>query len=288
MKLFITGAGGQVGRELVLLAQEKSVDYKAFSRAELDITNADAVMVALKEEQPSIVINAAAYTAVDKAEDDSECAYQINSDAVLHLAKACDKYQTPLLHISTDYVFKGDGHYPYDELARVAPTGVYGASKLAGEQELMSHCQRYIILRTSWVFGQFGHNFVKTMLRLADSKSELSVVDDQQGKPTSARDIAKALVHIADSIEKGCKAWGIYHFAGDEAVTWCGFARTIFELAGKEVKVNSVTTADYPTKAERPAYSVLDTKKIQETFSIDAPSWKASLSEVIMKLENEQ
>lgn len=285
MKVLIIGAGGQVGKELVLAAKELKIDLTAFGRAGLDITNPERVAGVICEHQPTIVINAAAYTAVDKAEDEPELAERVNSDAVGVLAAVCHMEKIPLIHISTDYVFDGGADAPYDELSAVHPTGVYGKTKLSGEQKIQSLCERYIIMRTSWVFGRFEQNFVKTMLRLSESHQTISVVADQQGKPTCARDIANALMAVAIEIDKGATDWGVYHFAGDVPVTWHHFAETIFDLAAKPTKVNAITTADYPTKAKRPAYSVLDTTKIQKTFGIEVPSWKASLAEVINELK---
>jgi len=285
MKLCILGANGQVGRELVLLAKQQGINHSAVSREQCDVCDATAVALFIKNDQPSIVINATAYTAVDKAQENSAQAYAVNAEAVMTIAKICQQYQIPLLHISTDYVFDGTQSTPYQETDPTQALGVYGASKLAGEQAIASYCTQHVIMRTSWVFGRFGQNFVKTMLRLGQTKQQLSVVADQFGKPTAAHAIAQALIAIAQQITAGHTHWGIFHFAGDTALSWYDFAREIFATAKIPMELEALTTSQYPTLAKRPAYSVLDTQKIVAAYGVQPPVLADSLNEVIQYLE---
>lgn len=290
VKVLITGAAGQVGSELVKLAPVgfEVVGYKS---SELDITNAQQVQQIVAEQSPALIINAAAYTAVDKAESDAERAYAVNETGVKNLAQAALALNIPVFHISTDYVFDGTATEPYKETDPVGPTGVYGASKLAGEQALANSGVKHIILRTSWVFGAEGNNFVKTMLRLGKERDTLGVVADQHGCPTSAASIANVLWQLAQKYtEEGELPWGIYHFSNAPATTWYGFACEIFKQAveagmlEKEPIVNAITTTDYPTPAKRPIWSVLDTKKIQHVINCDNWSWKPELAVVLREL----
>jgi len=290
VKVLITGAAGQVGSELVKLAPVgfEVVGYKS---SELDITNAQQVQQIVAEQSPALIINAAAYTAVDKAESDAERAYAVNETGVKNLAQAALALNIPVFHISTDYVFDGTATEPYKETDPVGPTGVYGASKLAGEQALANSGVKHIILRTSWVFGAEGNNFVKTMLRLGKERDTLGVVADQHGCPTSAASIANVLWQLAQKYtEEGELPWGIYHFSNAPATTWYGFACEIFKQAveagmlEKEPIVNAITTTDYPTPAKRPIWSVLDTKKIQHVINCDNWSWKPELALVLREL----
>ncbi len=290
VKVLITGAAGQVGSELVKLAPVgfEVVGYKS---SELDITNAQQVQQIVAEQSPALIINAAAYTAVDKAESDAERAYAVNETGVKNLVEAALSLGIPVFHISTDYVFDGTATEPYKETDPVGPTGVYGASKLAGEQALANSGVKHIILRTSWVFGAEGNNFVKTMLRLGKERDTLGVVADQHGCPTSAASIANVLWQLAQKYtEEGELPWGIYHFSNAPATTWYGFACEIFKQAveagmlEKEPIVNAITTTDYPTPAKRPIWSVLDTKKIQHVINCDNWSWKPELAVVLREL----
>lgn len=286
-RLLVLGANGQVGHELLRAETPAQLEIAGLTRSDLDVSDRDAFPRVLAERRPDIVVNAAAYTAVDKAESESERAIAVNRDAVGFLAEACREHNVPLLHISTDYVFDGTKDGPYREDDPVSPLGVYGRSKLEGEERLRATLDRHVILRTAWVFGAHGHNFVKTMLRLADTRDELSVVDDQRGCPTSAADIAAALLEVAAQASSGSAVpWGTYHFASAGPTTWHGFATEIFRqreaLTGKRApKVNAITTADYPTPAQRPANSVLACDKIREAFGIEQPNWRESVNSMM-------
>ena len=285
MKIVLTGANGQVGREIVLRAAHRSV--LAFSRNALDITDADAVEHELADCGADLVINAAAYTAVDRAEQEAEQAYAVNRDGVSHLAVTCARLHIPLLHISTDYVFDGSKSEAYLEDDPIAPLGVYGASKWEGEKAVRNILERHIVLRVSWVFGTYGHNFVKTILRLARERDELRVVDDQHGCPTYAGAIASVLLNMADRISNdGEVPWGTYHFCGSPATTWHGFAQAIVEQARIREKLKTrlivpIVTADYPTPAARPANSVLDCTKLRKCFGIESTPWQQGLEAML-------
>jgi len=284
MKIIVTGAAGQVGSELVALSGEH--DIMAFNHQELDIGNAARVSEVLSTVKADAVINAAAYTAVDDAETEQEKAFHANADGVKHLAVACSAMDIPLLHLSTDYVFDGTSDTPYTEEMPCSPLGIYGQSKWQGEHNIQSACIKFLILRTSWVFGQHGNNFVKRIVRVAQAQPELSVVDDQIGCPTEASDIAKTLLEIAKQIEAGNHAWGIYHYAGIPSVSWCEFAKEILSnmqefVDVSSVKLKAITTEDYPTKAPRPKYSVLDCQKIQSTFGITPCVWQTRLRHIL-------
>lgn len=286
MRVMITGCKGQVGSCLVEQLQSIA-EVLAVDRAELDITNEVAVKSTVVTFKPDVIINAAAHTAVDKAEDEVDLSYAINRDGPKFLAEAAHDCNATILHISTDYIFSGDKDGVYDELDPTSPQGVYGKSKLAGEQAVINACPRHVILRTAWVFGENGNNFVKTMLRLAKTHDTLGVVGDQFGGPTYAGDIASALVTIAQTIYNGdSNKFGLYHFSGLPHVSWSQFAQTIFDKAieqgelNKSPTVNSITTADYPTPAKRPANSKLDTTLITNKFAINASDWKLALSNI--------
>lgn len=290
MRVLVTGAHGQVGRELTRNVPS-GFKVVALGSDDLDITDVSRVNALIANQLPDLIINAAAYTAVDKAESDRSAAYAVNRDGVANLGLVAARRHIPVLHISTDYVFRGDAHQPYSEQDAPDPTGVYGASKLAGEQLLINANPQHIILRTSWVFGAHGNNFVKTMLKLAASRDTLSVVSDQMGGPTPAASIADALWRIAQqySVSQNI-AWGIYHFGGHPPCTWHDFAQTIFQQAfdlgmlAKVPVVNAITTQDYPTPAKRPAWSVLDNSKISTSFGIEAPCWKSGLQRVLEEI----
>lgn len=290
MRVLICGARGQVGHELMRLAP---VGFEAvgMGSAELDIANADRMAATVEQVRPQLIVNAAAYTAVDKAESEPERAFAVNRDGVANLAAAAERLGIPLLHISTDYVFAGDASEPYREQEATGPTGVYGASKLAGEQALLAGCFRPMILRTSWVFGAHGNNFVKTMLRLGREREELSVVADQRGCPTSAASIARALWSLARQYrEQGSLHWGLYHYSGTPACTWYDFAQEIFRqahelgLLPRLPVVHAIATAQYPTPARRPAWSVLDCSKLREAHGIAPSDWREELRAVLMEL----
>lgn len=292
MKILITGAQGQVGKELTHIANEKGFDVIAASRAELDITNSLQVDEYVAHCQPDIVINAAAHTAVDKAEDEQDLAFAINRDGSENLALACSKLTIPLLSISTDYVFDGNKTEPYSEDDTVSPLGVYGESKWQGEEAIRKNLNEYIILRVAWVFGAQGNNFVKTMLRLGQDRDELNVVADQFGGPSPAKNIAQTLIKLVEQYQKNNSlAWGTYHYCGKDKTTWYGFATEIFNQAfelgrlKKKIKVNPITTAEYPTAAERPSNSMLDCTKLKTSFGIDMPEWKEGLKQVLLELK---
>ena len=288
MRIIVTGAGGQVGWELVRRAPLLGHEVLAWDVAELDISDAAAVDVALAASGADVLINAAAYTAVDKAEQDPALAFAVNRDGPAHLAAACQRLQIPLLHISTDYVYDGNKAGPWLESDIPAPLGVYGASKLAGDEAVCQILPRHLILRVSWVFGVHGHNFVKTMLRLAREREELRVVADQQGCPTFAGDIADVLLELAGrSAEIDARdAWGIYHYGGAPLTSWHGFASaTVAGARARETlpvqRVTAIATADYPTPARRPLNSVLDCSKLADRFGIRPRPWQAGLDALL-------
>jgi len=287
MKVLITGAKGQVGSCLVQrLNSRPDVDVIAYDRDELDITCAASVAEAVAKLCPDVIINAAAYTAVDKAEEEVELSYILNRDGPKHLALAAEANSCTLLHISTDYVFDGSKPFSYVESDLPNPQTVYGRSKLEGEKAVAENCSKHIILRTAWVFGESGNNFVKTMLKLAKSRLELSVIGDQLGGPTYAGDIASALISIMDQLNTGKDTSGIYHFAGEPHVSWYEFACKIFakakerEILDTLPMVRKITTEEYPTLAERPKNSRLDCSKIRSVFGITTSSWVTALDNI--------
>lgn len=287
MKILITGSYGQVGSCLEKqLNRLSEVEYLAVDRDQLDITDSTAVHQMVNAFQPDVIINAAAHTAVDKAEQEVELSYAINRDGPTFLAQAAHAVGAAMLHISTDYVFAGDKEGAYTETDATDPQGVYGASKLAGELAVAAACPHHIILRTAWVFCETGNNFVKTMLRLSQTRDELGVVADQFGGPTYAGDIASALIEIAKALHHGDQHYGIYHFAGLPHVNWHQFACEIFRqakmqgLIDKTMRVNAITSDQYPTPAKRPANSKLDCQKIEQTFAIKPSNWQAALNQL--------
>ena len=288
MKILVTGANGQVGHCLQQQLAESNWEFVALTRAELDISAAKAVETAVQQIQPDVIINAAAYTAVDKAEQERDLAFAINRDGPANLARAAKHINAAILHISTDYVFAGDAAGTYNEDAPTAPQGVYGHSKLEGEQAVAAANDKHIILRTAWVFGEHGNNFVKTMIRMGGTRDTLGIVADQEGGPTYAGDIAKALLVIAQQYTAGKTiAWGIYHYSGLPHISWFGFAQHIFaeveqaQLYEKAVpQLNAITTADYPTPAKRPANSKLDCSKIEHMFGVTASDWQLALKNI--------
>ena len=288
MKILVTGANGQVGHCLQQQLQNSGMDFVALARADLDISDAQAVENAVQQIQPDVIINAAAYTAVDKAEQEQALAFAINRDGAANLAHAAKKIDAAILHISTDYVFAGDATGIYSEDASTTPQGVYGQSKLEGEQAVIAANDKHIILRTAWVFGEHGNNFVKTMIRLGRTRDALGIVADQEGGPTYAGDIAKTLITIAQQYAaRKPIAWGTYHYSGLPHISWFGFARHIFtevekaKLYEKAIpQLNAITTADYPTPAKRPANSKLDCNKIELAFGVAASDWQLALKNI--------
>lgn len=287
MKVLVTGSNGQVGYCLVQQLRQQNADFLALDRDQLDITQRQAVWQTVSDYRPDVIINAAAYTAVDKAESEAEQAFAINRDGAAYLAEAAQQIGAAMLHISTDYVFDGQATQPYTETDATAPQGVYGQSKLAGEQAVLAACSRSIILRTAWVFGEHGHNFVKTMLRLGRERDSLGIVSDQHGAPTYAGDIAAALLHIAHHITQGKPTeYGIYHFSGKPYVSWYQFAEAIFQQAQQQgilantPQLLAIATPDYPTPAKRPANSCLQLDKIQQAFGISPSDWQQALTQL--------
>jgi len=292
VKILITGAQGQIGKELVTVANTQGFAVIAAGRNELDITELENVKRYIQSNAPALVINAAAYTAVDKAEEEQNIAYAINRDGVANLAKACKEKNIPLLHISTDYVFDGSQGDDYQESDAVSPLGVYGVSKWQGEEAIRDELAKHIILRVAWVFGAQGNNFVKTILRLGKDLDELNMVADQFGGPSPAKNIAETLIILVEQYQKHkTLEWGTYHYCGSEKTNWCEFAKEIFkqakeqELIEKEIKVNAITTAEYPTPAARPANSMLDCSKLKNTFDIEMPNWKEALNQMLIELK---
>ncbi|MDF1722347.1 MAG: dTDP-4-dehydrorhamnose reductase [Minwuia sp.] len=285
MTILVLGAGGQVGASLRWRALARGQGIIGLNRSELDITDAAAVRHAIADLRPEIVINCAAYTAVDKAEDEPELAMAINGSGAGHVAHACALAAVPLIHLSTDYVFDGTGQGAYREDDPTAPTSVYGVTKLAGEKAVFDAWGKHIILRTAWVFGAMGGNFVKTMLRLAASgQSDLKVVDDQVGGPTPADAIADACLDIAAHVAQAdIIPWGTYHFGGAPTVSWFGFAQAILAHY-PDMKIAPCTTEAFPRPAPRPANSVLDCARIRAAFGIAQPDWAPYLAQLLRDL----
>lgn len=290
MRVLVTGAGGQLGRELTRQGPAAGLDVVPAGHDRLDIADSAQVAHLMAEVHPDLVVNAAAYTQVDRAETDRDAAFAVNAEGPGHLAEACEERDIPMIHVSTDFVFDGKKGRPYTEEDPVRPIGVYGESKAQGEAAVRAALRRHILLRTAWVFGVHGHNFVKTILRLAREREALKVVDDQHGCPTAAGDLARAILEMIDRIPKdGDATWGTYHFCGDGVTTWHGFARRIVSLARlhgpvRVKEVIPIPTAEYPTPAKRPAYSALDCDKIAETFGIRPLPWEETLERVVAEI----
>ncbi|PMO99168.1 dTDP-4-dehydrorhamnose reductase [Vibrio breoganii] len=286
MRVLVIGCNGQVGHCLVQQLTGR-VELLAVDRAELDITNQSEVAALVSEFKPSFIINAAAHTAVDKAEEEEALSYAVNRDGPMFLAESAARVGATLMHISTDYVFPGNKDGIYSEDDATGPLGVYGKSKLAGELAVAEKTDKFIILRTAWVFGEHGHNFVKTMLRLGKDRDALNIVGDQYGGPTYAGDIAGALISMMNqlSIDRDSSLYGIYHFSGAPHVSWCEFAESIFQEAEKSglldaPKLTSITTEMYPTPAARPANSKMDCTKIESAFNIKPSDWHLALKNI--------
>lgn len=291
MKIVVTGREGQVVQSLLEKAVPRpDLEVIALGRPELDLIKPDTVRSAIEAIKPDLVVSASAYTAVDLAEDEQELAFAVNAIGAEAVAEAAKNCGVPVIHLSTDYVFAGDADEPYAETDVTGPRSVYGRSKLEGER-LVAHANpRHIILRTAWVYSPFGKNFVKTMLKLAETRDALSVVSDQWGNPTSALDIADAIIQVADHLAAtpDFSAYCVYHLAGTGDTNWSGFARAIFDesarLGGPTATVTDIATADYPTKAVRPMNSRLSTEKFQAAFGWSPPHWEASLAQVMKRL----
>lgn len=277
LDILVTGGDGQLGRSLQRLGAVSPNRYRFTDRAQIDITDAEAVRAAVEATHASVIVNCAAYTAVDRAEEEPEAAELLNATAPGHLAAAAAHAGATLIHVSTDYVFDGRGNTPLAEEAPTAPLGVYGRTKLRGEQAVAASGCRAITIRTAWLYSEYGSNFLKTMLRLTAEREELRVVCDQTGTPTYAGDLALAIFSIIESGRyRGCE--GLYHFSDEGVCSWYDFAAEIAAEAGRDAcRIEPCRTADYPTRAVRPAYTVLDKTKIKRTFDLEIPHWRDSL-----------
>lgn len=283
MNILVTGGNGQLGMSLRLASAESSNRYIFTDIEELDITSAEAVEAFVRGEEIDVVVNCAAYTAVDMAEEQEEVADRINHRAVAILAKACAQHKTTLIHISTDYIFSGNASTPYTEEDMPAPHSAYGRTKLAGERAIEASGCRNIILRTAWLYSEFGRNFVKTIRNLLSTRDGIKVVNDQIGTPTYAGDLAEAIVAIIDGGQ--LHKCGTYNYSNLGESSWYDFAVEIGKMSGyKGCTISPCTTAEYPTKAQRPRYSVLDKSKFIDTFGLVIPEWKASLARCIERL----
>ncbi|MHC1550928.1 dTDP-4-dehydrorhamnose reductase [Phyllobacterium sp. K27] len=291
MKVVVTGHEGQVVLSLMeRAALHPSIELITLGRPKLDLAQPDTIFEAIADASPDLVVSAAAYTAVDQAEDEPELASAINTAGAAAVSKAAAKVNAPIIHLSTDYVFSGEGDKPYKEEDATGPRSVYGQTKLDGELGVIQANERHFILRTAWVYSPFGKNFVKTMLRLAETRDQLSVVSDQWGNPTSALDIADAILHIAERLQAdpSFNNFGIYHLTGTGSTNWSGFAEQIFKDSqarnGPYAEVTGISTADYPTKATRPLNSQLSTDRLFDTFGWRAPEWQQSLEHVVDRI----
>ncbi|MEM8654690.1 MAG: dTDP-4-dehydrorhamnose reductase [Pseudomonadota bacterium] len=282
MTLLVFGQTGQVARALAGAAGDRSL--LSLGRTEADLTNPDNCAAQILHHRPHAVINAAAYTAVDRAEEEEALAHQINAAAPGAMARACADLDIPFLHVSTDYVFAGDGQGAWPPDAPLAPQNAYGRSKLAGEEAVRAAGGQHAILRTAWVFSADGANFVKTMLRLSETRDALSIVGDQRGGPTPARGIAEALLTMADTLADDRTLSGTWHYAGQPTTTWARFARETFALADRKVTVTDIKTQDYPTPAKRPLNSELDCTTLTRDFGIAPPDWRVDLAHVVKEI----
>ena len=283
--LLVFGASGQLGRETVEYFARSGKATIGLSRAAVDITDVDAVGRAIEAAQPRLILNAAAYTAVDRAESEPEKARAVNALGAENVARSAEAAGVPLIHISTDYVFDGTKTGPYVEGDPIAPLGVYGATKAEGEERVRAIASRHFVVRTAWVFSAFGANFVKTILRLARERESLRVVADQRGCPTSTRDLAEAVAAIDASLAEGSRDWGTYHFAGQGVTTWRDFAEAIVAaqapVTGRAPPVAAIATAEYPTPARRPANSELDSGRFATVFGYRAQPWRIRTAETV-------
>jgi dTDP-4-dehydrorhamnose reductase len=288
MVVLVTGAGGQLGQSIQFIAENfPQIQFVFCSSSDLDITNLENCEQVFTESKPDFCINAAAYTAVDKAETETEKAHSINVIGSINLAEVCKKFKTTLVHISTDFVFDGSKMQPYSEKDPTNPKSVYGQTKLDGEKAIQEILNEYFIIRTSWVYSQFGNNFMKTMLRLGRERTSLSIVNDQIGTPTYAVDLAEVLIKIIlfSSLSFGegrGEAYGTYNFSNEGQCSWFDFAKKILEINQINIDLQPIPTTAYPTPAERPKYSVLDKSKIKSTFGVTIKSWEASLQTVLI------
>ncbi len=292
MKVLIIGRTGQLAGELLRASWTKGTELVALGRPNLDVTIAADVDRAFEASAPDIVINASAYTAVDRAESDRASARELNAVAPQTLARAASRRRIPLIHVSTDYVFDGTGDRPWREDDPVAPRSVYGATKLDGERRIRETLDEHIIVRTSWLFAAFGQNFVRTMLRLAETHSTLRVVDDQLGCPTPAADLARVIACLSSQVVRGEAIFGTYHYCGTGAVSWLEFARSIFENAGdtgsRTPRLEPITTTEFGAAAARPRFSVLDCSKIARDYGVHQRAWSEGLKDVLQVFKEEK
>lgn len=284
--VLVTGANGQLGNSLRALSGRYSSYVFLFTDVdELDICDKEAVRAYVNGNQVDYILNCAAYTAVDKAEDNEALCLRINADAVRNLGEAASEAGARVLHISTDYVFDGTAHIPYVETDPTCPVSVYGRTKLAGEEALLSVCPDAVIIRTAWLYSEYGRNFVKTMLRLGKEREEISVVFDQVGTPTYAGDLAEAMCKVLEASERGAFHPGIYHYSNEGVCSWYDFTVKILQMAGLPCRVKPIESKDYPSLAVRPPYSVLNKKKIKATYGLAIPHWEESLRRCMAALE---
>jgi len=294
MKILLTGSKGQLGREVVKAGINAGLDIISMDLPEIDITDSEKLIRIFSELKPSIVINAAAYTAVDLAETQKNLCYAVNLDGPANLTRLCGKNKARLIHVSTDYVFDGKADKPYREIDPVSPVNVYGHSKAEGEKAVLAGPGQHIILRTSWLYGRYGKNFIKTMLRLGQEKKTIQVVNDQYGCPTCAYDLAEVIIVIAQQLmENQSNNSGIYHYCGNGITTWYEFAISIFQLAGElglknMPLVTPITTSQFPTAAKRPLYTALDCSVIGKSFGVELKPWKYSLKKTIHQIIDSQ
>lgn len=293
MKIFLIGSQGQLGWELFRQGKELGFEIKDVDRPQFDITDPDQVTNIISDFEPSLVINSAAYTNVDGAETQKDLAFLVNRDAPAHLAELCSSAGIPLIHFSTDYVFNGEKDVPYKETDTVSPLNIYGQSKLEGEISIRSRLNKHIIIRTSWLYGIHGQNFVKTMLSLGKEKESIQVVADQFGSPTNAADLSESVLTIVSTIQNRAKIqWGTYHYCGQGITSWYGFSKAIFDIAKKisplKIQhVEPVSSNSFASKSSRPAFSALDCERIKKHFCIHTKPWRQSLNIMINRLFNE-
>jgi dTDP-4-dehydrorhamnose reductase len=294
MNIIVLGCNGQLGRCIHDIAtdyeQKNNLNFKFLNSKDGDITNPTKLRQTITNFSTDVVINASAYTAVDKAESDVELAYDVNANGPESVARICSDLDIVFIHISTDYVFNGNAELPYQPNDVTDPQSIYGSSKLAGEKAIQVNLEKFIIIRTAWVFSEYGNNFVKTMLRLANERDELGIVADQKGCPTYAGDLAITVLNIVVGIQKGKSNWGVFHYCGDKETTWYEFANQIFKIGVSEKYLlkkpiaNAITTSDFPTPAARPRYSVMDNSKIISDWNVEECNWNKSLFNIIANM----
>jgi dTDP-4-dehydrorhamnose reductase len=277
LNILVTGSKGQLGSEFKCLEEDSEHHFQFTDSKTLDITDIEALNFYFNKNHIDLIINCAAYTAVDQAEDDVEKALSINRDAIYNLVNICEKHQIALIHFSTDYVFDGQNYKPYTEDDAVSPLGVYGQSKRAGEEAILNSKASSLIVRTSWLYSKYGHNFMKSMLRLGQERDQLQIVYDQIGTPTHARDLAKAMMTCVSQYMIWQNKQSIYHYANEGVASWYDFAKAIFDKEAIDCKLIPILSKDYPTKAKRPHYSVMDKNKFKTVFGIEILHWQDSL-----------